>query len=77
MRLQNAIDGARYVEYLDDCVFASWTGGHTVNIYRELVDTYNPEVVETTCINVGSFERKEATLQEVVDGIQTFKENPE
>lgn len=66
--IQNATNGAQFVEWYNDHTFAVWLGGHTVNFYRLISGTN--EVVNTTCINVGSFKENEATLQEVKEGIE-------
>lgn len=73
MRLRNAIDGAKYVEYIDDRTFAVWTGGHGINVYHEYpTDGQFCEVTEVDYFNVGSFEYNEASLQEVKEGIKAF-----
>ena len=71
MHIKNATDNAKYVEWLNDYTFAVWSGGHTVNFYSYDPDTGNTE--NFTCINVGSFENDNATLQEVKEGISSFE----
>ena len=75
MHIKNATDNAKYVEWLNDYTFAVWCGGHTVNFYSYddyISDPYE-RVQNFTCINVGSFENNNATLQEVKEGISSFE----
>lgn len=73
--LKEAIDGAQYVEYLDERRFAVWHGGHTVNFYIEYwSDSLNLEVEPTDCINVGNFATDDVSLEEVKEGIKSVKE---
>lgn len=72
MRIKEATDKARYVEWISPLTFAVWKGEHTVNFYS--MDPNTDHVEPTGCINVGSFENDEATLQEVKEGIESYKE---
>lgn len=72
--LKSAIDGAKYVEYLDDYTFAVWHGGHTVNFYQESMNSQTIlKVVPTHSISVGDFATNEVSLEEVKEGIENFK----
>jgi hypothetical protein len=71
MNIKDATNKARYVEWLNDYTFAVWSGGHTINFYS--YDRHDGNVENFTCINVGSFENNNATLQEVKEGIESFE----
>lgn len=74
--LKEAIDGAQYVEYLDNRRFAVWHGGHTVNFYIEYwSDSLNLEVEPIDTISVGDFATGNVSLDEVKDGINSVKEH--
>lgn len=59
------LDGAKYVRYVDDMeLLFVWHGGHGIHVL-------NPEGgEEVELYNVGDFGREEATLDEVVQGVQ-------
>jgi hypothetical protein len=72
--LKQVFDNAKFVKFHPefDSRLAVWNGGHTVNFYTlHYVEGNKVELEEYTCINVGSFENNEATLEEVKDGIET------
>lgn len=71
MNIKDATNKAKYVEWLNEYTFAVWKGGHTVNFYSYAPQDGNVEAM--TCINVGSFEENNATLQEVKESISNFE----
>jgi hypothetical protein len=74
--LQEVTNGAKYVEWYNNHVFAVWLGGHTVNFYHLMPNSH--EVEPTTCINVGDFSKNQVELTEVKDGIEKhFKQKAE
>jgi len=75
MNIQDVTNKAKYVEWYNNHTFAVWLSGHTVNFYS--IISNGQKVRATTCINVGSFEENEATLQEVKDGIESEWERKE
>lgn len=69
--LKQALDNAKFVKFHPyfDSQLAVWNGGHTVNFYTiHYLEGNRVELNEYTCINVGSFEKDSATLQEVKEG---------
>jgi hypothetical protein len=75
MNIREVTNEAKYVEWLTEYTFAVWKGGHTVNFYSYIHSSERETMIETLdCINVGSFENDEATLQEVKEGIKSIQE---
>ena len=68
--LQQATDEAEYIAWYNNCDFAVWHGGHTVNFYR--LDFENQGyVVPITSISVGDFSSGQITKESVKEGIST------
>ncbi len=62
--LAEALDGARYVRFLEELgVVLAWHGGRGVHVY----DAETGE--ELDMFNVGDFSKDEATIEEVERGI--------
>lgn len=74
MDIREITNKAKYVEWIDENTFAVWKGGHTINFYSYMPSSDRETIISPIdCINVGSFENDNATLQEVKEGIDSFE----